>query len=297
MSQMSDMIRMKFKEGDDIRDAGLTTPEDIERFDDIQYGDDPKWNVMDVYRPKNSAGRKLPVIVSVHGGGWVYGDKERYQYYCMSLAQHGFAVVNFTYRLAPDFKFPAPLEDLNNVITWIFANQEEYLLDTAHIFAAGDSAGAHQLGLYAAICTNPRYAAEYYEKYGFKAKEGFVPGALALNCGQYTMNLNHASDMTKQLMADYLPEGGSKEEQIRISVTEHITENYPPVFYMTCTGDFLAPQAPLLGAKLIEKQIPHEFHFYGNAEKQLGHVFHCNMKLKEAAICNKEECDFFKKFL
>ncbi len=297
MSQMSNMIRMRFKEGDDIRDAGLTTPDDIERFDDISYGPDETWNVLDVYRPKASAGQRLPVIISVHGGGWVYGDKERYQYYCMSLAQHGFAVVNFTYRLAPEFKFPAPLEDLNNVISWIFDHQEEYKLDTANIFCVGDSAGAHQLALYTAICTNPEYAAEYTEKYSFEAVEGFVPRAIALNCGQYEIKLDGANDMTKMLMADYLPEKGTKEEQKRISAVEHITEKYPPVFFMTCTGDFLTPQAPVLATKLLEKQVPHEFHFYGDANHQLGHVFHCNMKLKEAAVCNKEECDFFKKYI
>ena len=76
MSAVSDFIRKSFKEGDDIRDAGLTTPEDVIRYDDILYGSDPKWQVLDVYRPKDRAGEKLPVIGSVHGGGWVYGDKE-----------------------------------------------------------------------------------------------------------------------------------------------------------------------------------------------------------------------------
>ncbi|MBR1622682.1 MAG: carboxylesterase family protein, partial [Pseudobutyrivibrio sp.] len=91
MSEVSDMIRKMFAEGDDKRDAGLTTPDDVERFDDIIYGEDTKWQVLDVYRPKNVQG-KLPVIISVHGGGWVYGDKERYQFYCMSLAERGFVV-------------------------------------------------------------------------------------------------------------------------------------------------------------------------------------------------------------
>ena len=95
MSHVSDTVRAMFKEGDDIRDAGLTTPDDVVRFDDIAYGDDPM-QVLDVYRPSDAEGERLPVIVSVHGGAWVYGDKERYQYYCMSLAQHGFAVVNFS---------------------------------------------------------------------------------------------------------------------------------------------------------------------------------------------------------
>lgn len=69
-------IRTAFAAGDDERDRGLETPEGIERFDDIVYGKDPAWQVLDVYRPKAAAGETLPVIVSVHGGGWVYGDKD-----------------------------------------------------------------------------------------------------------------------------------------------------------------------------------------------------------------------------
>ena len=97
MSQTSDFIRSSWKVSDAERDAGLTTPLDIVRYDDIVYGTDPKWQSLDVYRPKACEDRKLPVIVSVHGGAWVYGDKELYQYYCMDLAQRGFAVVNFTF--------------------------------------------------------------------------------------------------------------------------------------------------------------------------------------------------------
>ena len=109
MSEISDFVRRTFGESDTKRDAGLTTPHDVERFDDIVYGDDPKWQILDVYRPREASGKRLPVIVSIHGGGWVYGNKEVYQFYCMSLAQHGFAVVNHTYRLAPEFKFPASI--------------------------------------------------------------------------------------------------------------------------------------------------------------------------------------------
>lgn len=103
-------------------------------------------NSLDVYRPKaTNIEEKLPVIVSVHGGGWVYGDKEGYQYYCMSLAQRGFAVVNFSYRLAPESKFPASIIDTNLVFGWILDHAEEYGFDTENIFAVGDSAGAHML--------------------------------------------------------------------------------------------------------------------------------------------------------
>ncbi len=294
MSERSDFIRKSFKEYDDVRDAGLTTPEDIVRFDDICYGEDARWQVLDVYRPKDKAGQLLPVIVSVHGGGWVYGDKERYQYYCMSLAQHGFAVVNYTYRLAPEFKFPSSMEDANLVFTWVMEHAKEYGFDTGHVFGVGDSAGAHQLSLYAAICSNPELAA----RFPFRVPEGFVPTAIALNCGVYAVLRDKTTGHLEHgLLEEALPDGGTDDEIERINVVAHITESFPPTFYMTCTGDSLQSQAVILGQKLIEKQIPHEFHFYGDADHQLGHVFHCNMRLEEAARCNQEQCDYFRKFL
>lgn len=287
-------VRAEFQKGDDIRDAGLTTPDYVERADDILYGEDPTWQKLDLYRPKERTAEKRPVIVSIHGGGWVYGDKERYQYYCMSLVKHGFAVVNFTYRLAPEFLFPAALEDTNLVAEWIMKHAEEYQLDTDHIFGVGDSAGAHMLGLYASICTNPEYA----KQYDFQVPEGFAWKAVALNCGAYQITISgDAQDFTGQLMSELLPEKGSAEELKKINVIDHVSETFPPVFLMTSNGDFLKADAPLLMKKLMECQVPHMFHFYGDKDTMLYHVFHLNMKTEIAEECNKEECDFFKRYL
>lgn len=287
-------VRAEFQKGDDIRDAGLTTPDYVERADDILYGEDSTWQKLDLYRPKERTAEKLPVIVSIHGGGWVYGDKERYQYYCMSLVKHGFAVVNFTYRLAPEFLFPAALEDTNLVAEWIMKHAEEYQLDTDHIFGVGDSAGAHMLGLYASICTNPEYA----KQYDFQVPEGFAWKAVALNCGAYQITISgDAQDFTGQLMSELLPEKGSAEELKKINVIDHVSETFPPVFLMTSNGDFLKADAPLLMKKLMECQVPHMFHFYGDKDTMLYHVFHLNMKTEIAEECNKEECDFFKRYL
>ena len=294
MSKTSDMIRKNFKKTDDVRDAGLSTPDNIVRYDNIVYGEDAKWQVLDVYRPKDKGGKELPVIVSVHGGAWVYGDKERYQYYCMNLAQRGFAVVNFTYRLAPEYKFPSPLEDTNLVFTWVLSNAEEYGFDISHIFAVGDSAGGHLLGLYTSICTNPEYAAEFT----FKTPRGFVPAAIALNCGKYEISLEGdlTDEQTKLLMADFLAERGSDKELELINVTNHVTKDYPPTFLMTATGDFLKDQAPLMAAKLASCNVPFIYRLYGDSKNKLDHVFHCNIKLDEAKLCNDEECRFFREF-
>lgn len=290
MSLTVDTIRTEFKKNDDIRDAGLATPDDIVRFDDIPYGALPQWQSLDVYRPTSGIGRELPVIVSVHGGGWVYGDKERYQFYCMSLAQRGFAVVNFTYRLAPEFKFPAQLEDTNAVFQWVLDNAAEYGFDTAHIFAVGDSAGAHLLSLYSCFCVDPEYAATY----DFRPPEGFCPTAIALNCGVYAIAMDGSRD---GLMAALLPGGGTEAECAHISPMNHIGAGFPPTFVMTATGDFLKPNAAPLAERLLSLDIPFVYRLYGTAENRLGHVFHCDMRLDDARLCNDEECGFFRSFL
>ena len=292
MSFTSRLIRFAFRKSDDKRDSGLSTPENIRRFDNLCYGPDKKWNVLDVYRPKASEGA-LPVIVSVHGGGWVYGDKERYQYYCMSLAQQGFAVVNFTYRLAPQYRFPAPLEDTNRVFTWLLSHAKEYGFDPTHVFAVGDSAGAQLLGLYCCLCTNP----DFGESLSFQALAGFRPKAVALNCGIYRQQKSEKKDLTARLTADYLPGKGTEEELRQVSVAEHVTKDFPPAFVMTAEGDFLAGQALPFTEKLKSLGVQAEYHYYGDSTHVLGHVFHCNIRLPDAQRCNEEECAFFRSFL
>ena len=307
MSQLSDRIRRDFAAGDMVRDAGLKTPDDVVRFNDISYGEDGKYNLLDVYRPKDPPLNKLPVIMIVHGGAWVYGDKEVYQYYGLSLAQRGFAVVNFSYRLAPESKFPAQIEDICAVFGWIYDNREEYGLDADNVFAVGDSAGAHLLGLFAAVYSNPDYVKALKEKYsGIRISRGMGPDkagntykgpclrAVALNCGKYDLTKDDDADKdTPLLLADFLKDGGSREELELTCVTDLVTQDFPPVFMMTCPGDFLKYQAPFMEEALRKNSVPFVYRYYGNASEPLHHVFHCNTQLQSAKICNDDECGFF----
>ena len=290
MSLTSLMLRHIFKKGDDKRDAEFKTPANVVRYDDIYYGQDSN-QILDVYRPKDVEG-KLPVIVSVHGGGWVYGDKERYQYYCMSLAQYGFAVVNFTYRLAPKYKYPAQLEDTVLVFNWLIDHKDEYGFDVDNVFGVGDSAGGHLLGLFSCLCTNKEYA----DNYSFKVKDNFVPKAVALNCGVYQIDMNEKG-MLRNLMKDLLPKKGSDEEMYLVNVLNHITKDFPPTFVMTAVEDFVKDQAPLIVEKLKENNIPYVYRIYGDDNNKLGHVFHCDIKTDSAKLCNTDECDFFKSYM
>ena len=293
MSLTSTMVRTTFALSDKKRDRGLTVPDGVLRSLDIPYGPG-KLQALDVYRPRSGDGRLplLPVIVSVHGGGWVYGDKDRYQYYCMDLAQRGFAVVNFSYRLAPEAKFPAPLEDTNAVFHWVLDHAAEYGFDTEHVFAVGDSAGGHLLGLFCDLCVNPDYAANF----SFRAPESFVPRAVALNCGAFRIETGNPNDLTTKLMKDLLPESGRYADLSLLQVVDHVAPGFPPSYLMTSVGDFLIDQPKLLMKAFERCGVPYTYKLYGSEKekKAYGHVFHLNIRSDKAKTVNDTEAVFFK---
>ncbi len=270
------------------RNEGLVTPEDIERSDNILYGEDKTRNLLDLYRPKNRFG-KLPVIVSIHGGGWVYGNKEIMQFYCMSLAQKGFAVINFSYRLAPEHKHPTPLEDANKVFFWLLQNADVYGFDTDNVFAVGDSVGANIVGLYCCLCADPVYA----KRLSIKPPQGFAFRAVALNCGLYRLERGKEL-LLDNLASEYFPNGGTDEEYDEIDLAKHLNRSFPPSFVMTANEDFLRPQAKPFYDALRSLGIRAEYRCYGSREEVLTHVFHINIKLPGARACNADECAFFR---
>lgn len=77
-------LRTNWALGDARRDAGLTTPDDIIRFDNISYGTHGADNLLDIYVPKGTTALQ-PTIVNIHGGGWIYGNKEIYQHFGCQL--------------------------------------------------------------------------------------------------------------------------------------------------------------------------------------------------------------------
>ena len=287
-------IRINWKKGDDIRDEGLTTPENIQRYDDIVYGEDPVWNKLDVYCLKGTNAPQA-TIINIHGGGWVYGDKELYSHYCMRLAQRGFTVVNFTYRLAPENKYPAALEDICKVFHWVQNNAKDYFIDLNNVFTVGDSAGGQLNHQILTILTNPKYA----KLFAFKLPEGFKVNACALNCGCYFMPAFRFVPPKKMggLMEAYYPEDHIPVIP-QLKVAKNMTKDFPPAFVMTAQNDYLKMMAAPLYRRLKRKGVEAELHIYGTKEqKEIGHVFHVNCKLELAAKCNDEECAFFKRHM
>ena len=95
-----------------------------------------------LYGPRSEA-RGLPVLLYCHGGGFVYGNLDSHDNICRQIASRaGWAVLAIDYHLAPEHKFPTPLEDVLAVIDWLDGKAGELGLDTRCVAMGGDSAGA-----------------------------------------------------------------------------------------------------------------------------------------------------------
>jgi len=114
---------------------------------DIKYGSLER-QALDVYVPAVEASR-LPVVIFVYGGSWTSGSKSSYRFVAETLTLHGYVAVLPDYRLHPEVKFPAFVDDVAAAVAWTHAHIAELGGDPERIFLMGHSAGAQICALLA----------------------------------------------------------------------------------------------------------------------------------------------------
>ena len=103
-----------------------------------------------IYRPLEFDQKSHPFVLGIHGGAWRRGDQTSYNFLPPKFLPHGVAVVLVSYRLLPDFCFPAAIEDLIHLLAWLKKNGSCHRLDVSRCVLFGGSAGAHLAMLLAA---------------------------------------------------------------------------------------------------------------------------------------------------
>ena len=321
MSITSTMIKLSFKYGDAIRDWKLQIPKDVVRLNNVYFyksdinKEDRDAGLLDIYLPRERK-NPLPIIVSIHGGGWVYGNKDAYRHYCMHLAQYGFAIINFNYRLAPKNKFPAALEDVNRLFLWLKDSGALYDLDLENLFVVGDSAGAQLACQYAAILNNDDYAALFsFETPDITIKAMglnsgvFHPvervkeldGYKVSNAGKEVNGIKFNKDVMvnrgiKDVMLDYLGKDILRYEK-EMDFQSNINENFPPVFIANSINDMVAGKKPEFTSRMKDVGVQYIYKEFGHGDITQGHVFNLNIKREEARGFNKEQIEFFSEYI
>ena len=129
----------------------LLHAEELPSPETVRYSS-PQWPAnlqADIYRPNSSA--LAPTVLVIPGGGWSSGarDDGYVKEICEHLQAAGYAAVSVSYRLAPEWRFPAQLDDMSEAVRWLATQGAEHGLDTSSIAVWGYSAGAHLASLLA----------------------------------------------------------------------------------------------------------------------------------------------------
>jgi acetyl esterase len=237
---------------------------------DIAYGAGPD-EVLDVWAPQDQT-EPLPAVVWVHGGAWIGGSKEQPAPYLELLAQEGYVGIGIDYSLAPDHRYPVPVRQLGDALTFVREHAADLGVDPDRIVLAGDSAGAQIAAQYAALVTDDAYAREV--GIAPALEPGQLRGTL-LHCGPYDPPMAMDSGgvggwFVRTVGWAYLGTKDFTDPRVKqASIVDHATADYPPTLLSGGDDDPLTAQGRAFSARLEGLKVDHEPYFFPG----FGHEF------------------------
>jgi len=229
---------------DDIRSASWLRPfhysrSGVQVHKHLAYGEAGKRNLLDIYQPQDPREGGFPVLLQVHGGAWIIGEKEQQAKPLMyHMAQRGWLCIAINYRLSPRAAFPAHIIDVKRAIAWVRENIAQYGGNPDFIAITGGSAGGHLSSL-AALTPNRRdwqpgfedadttlqAAVPFYGVYDFLDRNGIRPD----------MSMEDLlGDRVLQSSKDAHPELWEAGSPL-----SHVAPDAPPMFVIQGTHDTL----------------------------------------------------------
>lgn len=195
-------------------DTDFTTKSDVE-FTPVGW---PKALKADIYQPRGDG--TFPGVLLVYGGSWSSAD-HRWQMKLLArkLARRGYVVMNASYRGTPEFKYPAPVDDLREALRWMRAHADEYQINAQKVATYGFSAGGHLAALVGVLDGPPEVRVQAIVAVSAPADLTLYPGGDIL---------------PRFLGATYEENPGLYREASPVS---HVTPHSPPVFIYQGTDD------------------------------------------------------------
>ncbi len=257
--------------------------------ENISYLDDNKFHLMDIYQPYNNE-KILPIIINIHGGGFLLGKKEVNKLYCAELAQKGYIVFCVEYPLSPKAKIIDILNDLIIAINKINEIAIDYNGDNNDLYLTGDSAGAYLCVYLSALKNNPNL------NHLLKIKNKIIPTikGLGLISGMfYTNKFDQIGVFVPKLIYGKNYKKNYNNAYYNIENKE-IISYLSPCFLVTNKGDFLRHYSIEFSKTLTKYNIKYKL-LNINSKKMLPHAFVAMLpETEEAKIANNEMIEFLK---
>jgi acetyl esterase/lipase len=228
----------------------------------VPYGEhDRKKQALDVIVPRGKP--PFPVLVFIHGGGFLALDKNIFTRACKVFAHEGYVVFNINYRLAPENTFPAQFEDVDAAVRFAHDNAAGFGGDGTRLFIGGDSAGAFLASMYAAAVMNEELAGPLSIKTPIPPED--LKGLL-LFCGVYDMETVLETPFPNiriitQVFLGRDPRVFAERAQAA-SPIRHLDAGYPPAFICSSERDKLYTQSVAFDEALTAARVPHEALFF-----------------------------------
>ncbi|RED41630.1 alpha/beta hydrolase [Paenibacillus sp. VMFN-D1] len=238
-----------------------------EAVDEVQSGDVPKLPVeiqditveggpsgqvsVRLLRPENVT-NKLPVILYIHGAGWVFGNAHTHDRLIRELAVGAEACVVFpNYSLSPEAKYPTAIEEIYAVLTWIAEHGEAYGLDTDRLTVAGDSVGGNMTAAITLMAKERKGPAIQKQLLFYPVTDS---GNDTESYHQFAEGYFLRRDAMAWFWEQYITKPGDKEEIYAspLRATREQLEGLPPALVITAEADVLRDEGEAYANKLRE---------------------------------------------
>ena len=211
-----------------------------------------------VYTP--AIEKPAPALVFYHGGGWVIGDLESHDHVCRSLANGAQCIVAAVdYRLAPEAKFPAAVEDCFAATRWVADHSAELGIDPGRIAVGGDSAGGNLAAVVARLARDRGGPALVYQLLIYPVTD------LSMSSASYVENAEGPL-LTKAAMAWFIDHYARNEADRNDALASPLLATdlvgLPPAFVLTAECDPLRDEGEAYGKRLKEAGVPAEVKRY-----------------------------------
>ncbi|MEO1451534.1 MAG: alpha/beta hydrolase [Bacteroidota bacterium] len=226
------------------------------------------------YAPKEASMTPLPMILFIHGGGWVSGSARNVASYAKLIASNGYLVANLEYALAPEFPYPAPVLQSVACLDYLVAHAAAYHGDPTRFFIAGNSAGAQIASQLGAMVSNPNLK----QKVGVSCalSPDHVKGVILFNG---VFNFATAGETNFPGFAQFAWSYTGEKDYVNfarideLSTVKNVTPAYPATFLTAGDADPLEPQTYELDEALTAQQVPVTRIYWTDTDAKLQHDY------------------------